>query len=293
MILKTDKVDRVDKYLKDNLSITRSTIDKMIKSGYILVNSSIVKASYKLKINDLIEIKDGFQVTKDITPVKMSLDIIYEDNDFMVINKPCGLVVHPGSGNYNDTLVNGLMAYTKDLSTGENDFRPGIVHRIDKDTTGLLIIAKTNEMHAALSLMFKNHTIKREYIALLIGNLSHNHITIDAPIGRDPKYRQKMTVTGLNSKKAITHLTIIKKYQDYTLVKCLLETGRTHQIRVHTKYIGHPIFNDPVYSKNVISGYGQFLHSSTMDFINPLTGVHHHFECPLPDYFEDYLKKLK
>lgn len=292
MEVQVNKVERLDKYLAENTDMSRSTIEKMIKEDYIYVNNKVVKASYKLKLTDIITIKEGYVEVPDILPTKMPLDIVYEDKDLMIINKPSGLVVHPGSGNFNNTLVNGLMAYTKDLSDGEAEFRPGIVHRIDKDTSGLIIIAKNNIMHEELSKMFKAHTIKREYIALLVGELPHNTMTIDAPIGRDPKYRQKMAVTSINSKNAITHVTVLKRYQGYTLVKCLLETGRTHQIRVHMKYIGYPVFNDPVYSNKTIDDFGQFLHSYSVDFIKPITGEHIHFECPLPKQFEDFINTL-
>jgi 23S rRNA pseudouridine1911/1915/1917 synthase len=292
MEVQVNKVERLDKYLAENTDMSRSTIEKMIKEDYIYVNNKVVKASYKLKLADIITIKEGYVEVPDILPTKMPLDIVYEDKDLMIINKPSGLVVHPGSGNFNNTLVNGLMAYTKDLSDGEAEFRPGIVHRIDKDTSGLIIIAKNNIMHEELSKMFKAHTIKREYIALLVGELPHNTMTIDAPIGRDPKYRQKMAVTSINSKNAITHVTVLKRYQGYTLVKCLLETGRTHQIRVHMKYIGYPVFNDPLYSNKTIDDFGQFLHSYSVDFIKPITGEHIHFECPLPKQFEDFINTL-
>ena len=292
MEILVNKIDRLDKYLAQETDMSRSTIEKMIKEGYVLVNNNIVKSSYKVKPNDTITIKEGYVEVPDVKPTKMPLDIVYEDKDLMVINKPSGLVVHPGSGNYNNTLVNGLMAYTKDLSDGESEFRPGIVHRIDKDTSGLIIIAKNNFMHEELSKMFKAHTIKREYIALLNGELPHNTMTIDAPIGRDSKYRQKMAVTSLNSKSAVTHVTVLKRYHGYTLVKCLLETGRTHQIRVHMKYIGFPIFNDPLYSNKTTGDFGQFLHSYSMDFIKPITGEHLHFECPLPLYFEEFINTL-
>jgi 23S rRNA pseudouridine1911/1915/1917 synthase len=222
----------------------------------------------------------------------MPLKIVYEDEYLMVIDKPSGLVVHPGNGNLEHTLVNGLLYYTNDLATNGESFRPGIVHRIDKDTSGLIMVAKTNEAHAKLAECFKNHTIKRTYIALLCGNLPHNKITIDAPIGRDQHYREQMTVTNKNSKQAITHLTVLKRYQDYTLVQANLETGRTHQIRVHTKYIGYPIFNDPVYNHQVNPQYGQFLHSSAMDFIHPFTNKMMHLEAPLPDYFNAFLNTL-
>src|SRR5574344_310925 len=239
--------ERIDKYLAQNTDFSRSTIDKMLKSAAILVNNKAIKASYKVRMLDVISLDDNFKEIPEIIPTKMPLEIIYEDAYLMILNKPSGLVVHPGCGNYNNTLVNGLMAYTSDLSTGSSAFRPGIVHRIDKDTSGLIMIAKDNVTHEKLALMFKKHVIKRQYIALICGVLEHDKMTIDAPIGRDKNDRKKMCVTASNSKKAITHVEIMKKYEKYTLVKCQLETGRTHQIRVHMKYINHPIFNDPVY----------------------------------------------
>jgi 23S rRNA pseudouridine1911/1915/1917 synthase len=284
---------RIDKYLGANTDISRSTIDKMLKSNYVLVNDLPVKPSYKLKLGDNIQIKDGFSEEIKVEPQKMDLDIVYEDNDLLIINKPSGLAVHPGAGNYNNTLVNGLMFYTKNLSNCGEEFRPGIVHRIDKDTSGLLVVAKNNKMHEALALMFKEHTIKREYIALLNGVLPYNTLTIDAPIGRDPKNRQQMTVTDVNSKKAITHLTVLKRYQNYTLVKLRLETGRTHQIRVHMKYIGYPVYNDPVYSNKSTSDFGQFLHSYSIDFIKPFTDERITLSAPIPKYFQEFIDNLK
>lgn len=289
----TQENERLDKYLASNTETSRSTITKMLENGFILVNDKIEKASYKVKENDIIEIKDGFTFAPDITPVEMNIDIVYEDNDLMVINKPSGLVVHPGSGNYDNTLVNGLMHYTNNLSNINGEERPGIVHRIDKDTSGLILVAKNNKTHAILTEYFKKHyNIKREYIALLCGNFPHDSATIDAPIGRDPKDRKKMTVTADNSKEAITHLKVIKKYHDYTLVSCILETGRTHQIRVHMEYIGYPIYNDPVYNTKKSTEFGQFLHSYKMDFIHPITKKEMHFTSPLPKYFQDFIDSL-
>lgn len=264
--------ERLDKYLANNTDYSRSTIIKMLDGGFINVNNKQEKASYKVRENDIIEIKDGFKEETDIVPVKMDIDIVYEDEDLMVINKPSGLVVHPGSGNYDNTLVNGLMHYTNELSDINGEERPGIVHRIDKDTSGLLLVAKNNKAHAILTEYFKNHeNIKREYIALLCGVFPHDSATIDAPIGRDPKDRKRMTVTADNSKEAITHMKVIKKYKEFTLVSCLLDTGRTHQIRVHMNYIGYPIYNDPVYNTKKATEFGQFLHSYKMDFIHPIT----------------------
>lgn len=285
--------ERLDKYLAQNTEYSRSTIIKMLENDYILVNSKKEKASYKLKENDEIEIKEGFQESTDIIPTQMPIDIIYEDSDIIVINKPSGLVVHPGSGNHDNTLVNGLMYYTNNLSNINGEERPGIVHRIDKDTSGLLLVAKNNKTHTILTEYFKDHkNIKREYIALLCGKFPHDSATIDAPIGRDPKDRKRMTVTAENSKEAITNLKVLKRYKNYTLVSCILETGRTHQIRVHMNYIGYPIYNDPVYNTKKATLFGQFLHSYRMDFIHPITKKKMHFEAPLPKEFEDFLEQL-
>lgn len=284
---------RIDKYLSSNTSYSRNTILGMIENGYILVNNVVVKPSYKLKLKDNIFIKDGY--IKDVKKKKkdIPLDIVYEDNDIIIINKPSGLVVHPGNGNYNNTLVNGLLYYTDNLSNNNGLERVGIVHRIDKDTSGLILACKNNKAHEVMALEFKNHTIKRTYIALLEGVLPHNKVTVDAPIGRDVNNRLKMAVTNKNSKNAITHIEVIKRYKNYTLVKCLLETGRTHQIRVHTKYIGYPVFNDPVYSNKPCTEFGQFLHSYSMEFNHPITKKHLYFECPLPKEFQDFLNKLE
>ena len=295
MFLKANQEnERIDKYLANNTDYSRNTIEKMLDQDYIFVNGKKVKPSYKTKLNDEIEIKDGFIEEVDIKPTEMDINIVYEDKDIMVINKPSGLVVHPGSGNYDNTLVNGLMNYTKNLSDINGEERPGIVHRIDKDTSGLIIVAKNNKAHNILSEYFKDHkNIKREYLALIVGRFPHETATIDAPIGRDPKNRKKMTVTSTNSKEAITHLRVVKRYKDYTLVSLILETGRTHQIRVHMNYIGYPIYNDPVYNTKKATEFGQFLHSYKMDFIHPITGKEMHFEAPLPKYFEDFINNLE
>ncbi len=293
MVISEENKDiRIDKYLSNVTDYSRNIIINMINDEYVLVNDKPVKPSYKLKVNDNISIKEGYIKETDIKKTKMDLDIIYEDNDIIIINKPSGVVVHPGNGNYDNTLVNGLMYYTDNLSDNNGLERVGIVHRIDKDTSGLILACKTNKAHEIMALQFKEHTIKREYIALLEGVLPHDKITIDAPIGRDKNNRQKMTVTDKNSKSAITHMKVLKRYKNYTLVKCKLETGRMHQIRVHAKYIGHPVYNDPVYSNKSASSFGQFLHSYSMEFNHPITNKHMYFECELPKYFKDFLEKL-
>ena len=285
--------ERLDKYLANNTDYSRVMISKMIDAEYITVNGKIEKASYKVRVNDCIEITDGFKEEIDITPTKMDIDIVYEDEHIIIVNKPSGLVVHPGSGNYDNTLVNGLMYYTNSLSDVNGDERPGIVHRIDKDTSGLLMVAKTNEAHQILTEYFKNKDVKREYLALLTGVFPHETATIDAPIGRDPKDRKKMTVTAENSKEAVTHLRVIKRYKEHTLVSLKLETGRTHQIRVHTKYIGYPVFNDPVYTNKKTTEFGQFLHSHKMEFVHPITKEHLSFECPMPKEMQDFINSLE
>ena len=230
---------RIDKYLASKTDYSRETITKMLAEEYILVNGKSIKASYKVKVGDVILIKDGFVKEMSLEATKMDIDIVYEDEYLMVINKNSGVVVHPGAGNSNDTLVNGLLYYNKTLSKGE-EFRPGIVHRLDKDTSGLMIVAKDDKAHELLADDFKNKRIHREYIALLDGVFPQKKAIIDAPIGRSKQYFDKMEVCK-DGKKAITNLEVIKKYKDYTLVKLVLETGRTHQIRVHLAYIGYPI----------------------------------------------------
>ena len=284
---------RIDKYLASKLDYSREYIGKLIDAKLVFVYDKGVKASYKVSLNDEIVVYDEkLKVEEDILPVKMDLDIVYEDEYLMVINKPSGLVVHPGNGNYNNTLVNGLMYYTKNLSNIGGEFRPGIVHRIDKDTSGLLLIAKTNLVHEILADDFKNKRIKREYIALLDGVFMQGSATIDAPIGRDKNNREKMAVIE-DGKHAVTHMKVLKRYDKNTLVSCVLETGRTHQIRVHMAYIGYPIHNDPVYSKKEATSFGQFLHSYKMNFIHPITKKEMEFVCPLPKYFQEFLDSLE
>ena len=285
--------ERIDKYLSSNTELSRTLISKMIEDEYILVNDKKTKNNYKVKENDIILIKDNYVTETDIVPEKMDLNIVYEDEDIIVINKDSGVVVHPGNGNYTGTLVNGLMYYTNNLSDINGEVRPGIVHRIDKDTSGLIIIAKNNKSHEILSEYFQNKTITRTYIALIKGELSTNSATIDAPIGRSDVDRKKMAVTAKNSKNAITHLTVLKRYKGYTLVKLKLDTGRTHQIRVHMAYIGHPVCNDPVYTNDKCSEFGQFLHSYSMDFNHPITNQEMHFETELPEYFKKHLEILE
>ena len=284
---------RIDKYIADNTDYSRNLILNLIKNGEVLVNDKKIKPSYKVKCGDKITINNVKTNTEDIIPWDYPLDIVFEDDDIIIVNKPSGMVVHPGNGNKDHTLVNALKSYTDKLSDINGVERLGIVHRIDKDTSGLIMIAKTNKAHEILGEYFKEHSIRREYIALLCGIFPHDTATIDAPIGRDEKNRLRMTVTPNNSKKAITHLEVLKRYKaGYTLVKARLETGRTHQIRVHTKYIGYPVYNDPVYSNKSTGDFGQFLHSYSMEFIHPITKEKMYFKRDVPKYFKDFLDKL-
>lgn len=282
--------ERIDKYLAEELDISRSTVKKMIDEGFVLVNGKEVKASLILSDADELFVKDGFIKEASFEAEDIPINIVYEDDDLLVINKKSGMVVHPGNGNTSGTLVNALMHYTKNLSNKEA-FRPGIVHRIDKDTSGLMLVAKNDKAHDILAEGFKNKTIKREYIALVCGVIGEDSGVIDAPIGRDAKDRKKMCVTSENSKKAVTHFKVLKRYEDYTLLRLILDTGRTHQIRVHMKYIGHPVYNDPVYGK-AYNDFGQFLHSASIDFEQPTTHEHLHFECDVPKEFQDFLDTL-
>ena len=292
IIVKEKVNERIDKYLSDVTDYSRSLILKMIKNEDILVNDNIVKASYKVAENDEIKIIKEYVEEIDLEPENIPLDIIFENENVILVNKPSGMVVHPGSGNKNHTLVNALLYHTKNLSEGSDNLRPGIVHRIDKDTSGLILIAKNNKAHEILADDFKHKRVKRKYIALVKGILAHNNITIDAPIGRDKIDRKKMMVTDLNSKDAVTHIKVLKRYHKYTLIECELETGRTHQIRVHLAYIGHPIFNDPVYQKDKTTSFGQFLHSSEITFKEPITKEQLHFKVDLPEYFQNFLDNL-
>ena len=293
MILKVEQNEgvRIDKYLAEKTEISRENITKMIKENFIFVNNKKVKNSYKVELNDLIEIKEGFIKPITVKAKKMDIDIVYEDEYLMVINKPSGLVVHPGNGNYDNTLVNGLMYYTNNLSDIGEKFRPGIVHRLDKDTSGLMLVAKDNKTHELLSDDFKNKRIYREYIALVDGVIQTQKATIDAPIKRSKDNFEKMTVAS-EGKKAITHLEVLKKYPKNTLIKLVLETGRTHQIRVHLAYIGYPIHNDPVYNNKKSDEFGQFLHSRYIKFIHPITNKVLEFEEDVPKEFSRYLKTL-
>ncbi len=280
---------RIDKYLTNKIEFTRSKIQKLIKDEKVLVNKQIVNNNYKVNLNDEIVIQDdNFQENTIIKPSNIPLDIVYEDDDLLVINKKSGMVVHPAPGNYNDTLVNALMGK---FQLSHDKIRPGIVHRLDKDTSGLMLVAKNDYTHDKLAKMIKDKEVERYYIALVEGTFNHETGTIDAPIGRDNKYREKMTVTSINSKKAITHFKVLKRFPEYTLIECKLETGRTHQIRVHMQYIKHPVVNDPLYGKLVSDNtFGQLLHSYKIKFKHPRTGKVLEFTVEPPKEFQEILE---
>lgn len=284
---------RIDTYLIEILNFSRSKIQKMLKENYITVNDKKVKNSYLLKENDVIKIEDYVEELPNVLPEDMNLDIVYEDDDVIVINKGNGVVVHPAVGNSNHTLVNGLMFHSKSLSNLNGEFRPGIVHRIDAFTTGLLMVAKNNFAHEFLAKQLEEKKTVRKYIALVWGIIEADTGTIDAPIGRDKNDRKKMAVTDQNSKKAITHFKVLKRYSNASLIELKLETGRTHQIRVHMNYIGHPVVNDPVYGKRkLLDDSGQCLHAKVLGFIHPRTLKYMEFESDLPECFQNILNKF-
>lgn len=292
-IIVKENNDRLDQYLSTELDISRSKIQKLIKDGKILLNDKVVNSSHQVKIDDQIEVNDDLTFEIKIDGEDIPLDVVYEDDDLLVINKKSGMVVHPAPGNYTGTMVNALI-YRFNLSKGSSSIRPGIVHRIDKDTSGLLVVAKNDFTHEKLAEMIKNKEVERKYIALVDGVIMHETGTIDAPIGRDIDNRQKMMVTDINSKDSITHFKVLKRYEDKTLIECKLDTGRTHQIRVHMEYIGFPIYNDPVYGKRKnTTEFGQFLHSKSIRFKHPRTGKEIYIESELPDEFKNYLEELK
>ena len=285
---------RVDKYLIDMTEYSRSKIQKMIENGNILVNNKPVKTSYSVRDGDIITVEEmDFETT--IVPENIPLDIVYEDDYLMVINKPSGMVVHPANGNYEHTLVNALMYHSNKLSSVNGEFRPGIVHRIDADTSGLLLVAKTDNVHNDLAKQISEKSVTRKYICLVNGVILEDTATIDAPIGRDKNDRKKMCVTGDNSKDAVTNIRVLERYKDSTLIECILETGRTHQIRVHMAYIGHPVVNDPVYGYNKLidKDFGQMLHAEEIGFIHPITKEYLDFKVDPPKRFMEILEIYK
>ena len=285
---------RIDKFLAIEIKeFTRSQIQMMIEEGSVLVNGKVIKSNYKLKINDEITVLIKEPELTDIEPQDIPLDVVYEDQDVIVINKPSGIVVHPALGNYKDTLVNALLFHCKDLSGINGKIRAGIVHRIDKDTSGLLVACKNDLAHKNLSEQFMEHKVNKIYYCLVNGVIPHNIGLIDAPIGRDPQSRQQMAVVE-NGKDARTHFKVLERFEKNTLVEIKLETGRTHQIRVHMKYIGYPLVGDPVYGvRKVVGENGQFLHAKKLEFYHPRTNEFMSFETELPDDFTQLIKELR
>lgn len=281
---------RIDSYLAEKLELSRSKIQKLIKEEKIIVNNKKVNSSYLVKENDEITINDDLDYEINIEPENIPLDIVYEDDDLLIINKPSGMVVHPAPGHYTNTLVNALL-YRFNLTSGEK-IRPGIVHRLDKDTSGLMLVAKNEEAHEKLSKMIASKEVERHYLAIVEGVINHETGTIDAPIGRDPNDRQKMKVTDINSKEAVTHFKVLERFKNTTLIECILETGRTHQIRVHLAYIKHPVLNDPTYGK-AKTEFGQMLHSKSIRLKHPRTGKELFFEIEPPKEFLDKLTELR
>jgi 23S rRNA pseudouridine1911/1915/1917 synthase len=288
---------RIDKFITDALEedTSRTQIQQWIKDGHVTVNGKPAKPNYKLSLDDIIIVTVPEPIDVELAAEDIPLAVIYEDSDVIVVNKPRGLVVHPAPGHYSGTLVNALLHHCQDLSGINGVLRPGIVHRIDKDTSGLIMAAKNDRAHASLADQLKAHTVNRKYIALVHGNIQHENGTIDAPIGRDSHDRKMYTVTEKNSKHAVTHFLVLERFGDFTLVELKLETGRTHQIRVHMKFIGHPLVGDPMYgkSKGTMNMEGQALHAAVLGFNHPRSDKPLLFEAPLPDDFEDLLFRIR
>ena len=295
IVSQEEKGKRLDTYIPSvDTDITRTSAQRLIEDGNILVNGKNAKVSYKIQENDKISVEIPKPKQIELKAQNIPIEIIYEDSDIIVVNKPKGMVVHPANGNPDGTLVNAIMAICKDSLSGiGGEIRPGIVHRLDKDTSGLIIVAKNDKAHIKLSEQIQNREVKKIYIALVRGIVKENEATIDMPIGRSSKDRKKMAVDK-KGKVAITHFKVLKRFEKYTLLQVRIETGRTHQIRVHLAEIGHPVVGDYTYSngKNEFNVEGQMLHAKSLEFKHPITGKLKHLEAPLPEYFEEVLKKL-
>ena len=282
---------RIDKYLSSELDLSRSKVQKLIKDNKVIVNGKAVNNSYSVKIGDIINVNDEMDYEINIEPEDIPLNIVYEDDDLLVINKESGMVVHPAPGHYTGTLVNALLFKYKSLAGDK--FRPGIVHRLDKDTSGLMVVAKNEWTLEKLSEMISTKSVERKYLAIVDGIIKHDTGTIDAPIGRDINNRQKMAVTDLNSKEAITNFRVLERFNNNTYIECILDTGRTHQIRVHMAYIGYPVCNDPLYGRGKATEFGQMLHSYFIKFKHPRTNEELSFEVKAPKEFIEKLEELR
>ncbi len=280
---------RLDVFISENTSLSRTTVQRLIEEGEVLLNDECTNKKIKTELNDQISFFYEEEIPQDIEPQNIPLDIVYEDDDVIVINKPKDMVVHPAVGNYDGTLVNALLYHFNSLSDINGQFRPGIVHRIDKDTSGLLVCAKNNAAHQILSEQLKDKTCYRKYYAIVSGIIENNEGEINAPIGRSPKNRQLMCVTPKNSKEAVTLFKVLERYDDSTLLDVELKTGRTHQIRVHMKFINHPVVNDNKYNKKIIDQTGQYLHAYYLSFVHPRTNKRVSFSAPMPQYMLEYI----
>ncbi|MNP07124.1 Ribosomal large subunit pseudouridine synthase D [compost metagenome] len=288
--------ERIDKYITEawGEEISRSQVQLWIVGEHVRVNGSVIKANYKLSAGDHIEVIIPEPALVEIVAQDIPLEVVYEDRDLIVVNKPRGMVVHPAPGHTSGTLVNALMYHCKDLSGINGELRPGIVHRIDKDTSGLIMAAKNDKAHASLAAQLKEHTVTRRYMALVHGSIGHDQGTVDAPIGRDPHDRKMYTVKEKNSKHAVTHFTVKERLGDYTLLELKLETGRTHQIRVHMKFIGHPLVGDPIYGRSKgVKFAGQALHAAVLGFVHPASGEYMEFNAEMPSDLQELLGSLR
>ena len=292
MIKVTENVGkRIDLYLSEKLALSRSKVQKLIKDEQVIVNNKLVNVSYQVKLDDEIEVDSDLNYEMNVEAENLPIDIVYEDDDLLIINKASGMVVHPAPGNYTGTLVNALL-YRFNLTSGDS-MRPGIVHRLDKDTSGLMLVAKNDFTHERLSEMIANKEVERKYLAIVDGVIKHETGTIDAPIGRDINNRQKMAVTDVNAKEAVTNFKVLERFNNNTLIECILETGRTHQIRVHMSYIGYPVNNDPLYGRGKCTPFGQMLHSYSIKLNHPRTGKVLEYTIDAPKEFQEKLELLR
>ena len=292
MIKVEDNVgQRLDLFLSEKLDLSRSKVQKLIKDEQVTVNNKLVNVSYQVKLDDEIEVDSDLNYEMNVEAENLPIDIVYEDDDLLIINKASGMVVHPAPGNYTGTLVNALL-YRFNLTSGDS-MRPGIVHRLDKDTSGLMLVAKNDYTHEKLSEMIAKKEVERKYLAIVDGVIKHETGTIDAPIGRDINNRQKMAVTDVNSKEAVTNFKVLERFNNNTLIECILETGRTHQIRVHLSYIGYPVNNDPLYGRGKCTPFGQMLHSYSIKLTHPRTGKVLEYTIDAPKEFQEKLELLR